>query len=24
MDQRRWINVAGHCDDPINFGHPEQ
>ena len=24
MDQRRWINVAGHCDDPLNFGPPEQ
>lgn len=23
MDQRKWINVAGHCEDPVNFSHPE-
>ncbi|MFM7134750.1 MAG: type II secretion system protein [Planctomycetota bacterium] len=23
MDQRKWINVAGDCSDPVNFSHPE-
>ncbi len=24
MDQRKWIDVAGNCDDPYNFKHPAQ
>jgi hypothetical protein len=23
MDQRKWINVAGDCVDPLKFSHPQ-